>query len=134
MDNPIDVSFLKVEKSENELMNSILLSAITKYKIWNYEKEWRYLFYMITPKNFPERIPLINMPSPTAIYLGRNFINKWEKEKNKDLFYKFCDYIKSKGINLYVLNEKILSYELNFKKITLNRLIELDKYETEKNF
>lgn len=54
LDNPIDMSFLKVEKSENELMNSILLSAITKYKIWSYEKEWRYLFYMITPKKFPE--------------------------------------------------------------------------------
>lgn len=49
---------------------------------------------MITPKKFPERIPLINIPTPTAIYLGRNFINKWEKEKNRDLFYKFCDYIK----------------------------------------
>ena len=81
LDNPIDMSFLKVEKSENELMNSILLSAIAKYKIWSYEKEWRYLFYMITPKKFPERILLINMPTPTAIYLGRNFINKWEKEK-----------------------------------------------------
>lgn len=134
LDNPIDMSFLKVEKSENELMNSILLSAITKYKIWSYEKEWRYLFYMITPKKFPERIPLINMPTPTAIYLGRNFINKWEKEKNRDLFYKFCDYIKSEKIDLYIMNNKILSYELNPEKITLNELIKLHDYEIEGKF
>lgn len=102
LDNPIDMSFLKVEKSENELMNSILLSAITKYKIWSYEKEWRYLFYMITPKKFPERILLINMPTPTAIYLGRNFINKWEKEKIE--IYSISSVI--------ILNQKKLIYTL----------------------
>lgn len=134
VNKPLDMSFLKKENSENELLNSILLSAITKYKVWCYEKEWRYLFYMITPNKLPERVPLINIPTPTAIYLGKNFINKWNKEKNKDLFYKFSDYIKSKEINLYIFNNAILSYELNFKKITLNELFKLDEHKMKEIF
>lgn len=64
----------------------------------------------------------------------KNFINKWNKEKNKDLFYEFSNYIKSKEINLYIFNNAILSYELNFKKITLNELFKLDEYKMKENF
>lgn len=56
------------------------------------------------------------------------------KRKNRDLFYKFCDYIKSEKIDLYIMNNKILSYELNSKKITLNELIKLHDYEIEEKF
>ena len=57
-----------------------------------------------------------------------------KKKKNRDLFYKFCDYIKSEKIDLYIMNNKILSYELNSKKITLNELIKLHDYEIEEKF
>lgn len=71
---------------------------------------------------------------PMLSSVMKNFINKWNKEKNKDLFYEFSDYIKSKEINLYIFNNAILSYELNFKKITLNELFKLDEYKMKENF
>lgn len=134
LDSPIDMSFLKENQDIDILSNSILLSTIIKSKVWSYEREWRCLFYMISSNELSERIHLINIPNPTAIYLGKNFITKWKKENNRDLFYLFCDYIKSKKIDLYIMNNKVLSYQLIFKKITLNELIKLDAYAVDKKF
>nr|WP_296155837.1 DUF2971 domain-containing protein [uncultured Peptoniphilus sp.] len=127
LDNPLDMSDLK----EKELLNSMLLSAISKYKTWGYEKEWRILSYIETTQ---ARIPLINIPTPTAIYLGKNFKSKWADEENKSLFDSFCNYIAAKNIELYIMSNEVLSYKLQSRKITLNELIYLDEFEIEDKF
>lgn len=127
LDNPPDMSNLE----DSELLNSMLLSAISKYKVWSYEKEWRIISYMETPQT---RIPLSNIPTPTAIYLGRNFKNKWANEDDKQLFDAFCDYIAAKNVDLYVMSNKVLSYGLQSRKITLSDLIYLDEFEIEDKF
>lgn len=93
-----------------------------KNSVWSYEKEWRYLFYMTTPKPFNNHLQLIKFPTPTAIYLGKNFIKKWYEENKKELFFNFCNVIKEKNIKLYIMNNSILSYELTSKEINIELL------------
>lgn len=122
LENPIDMSDLCENPKDKDIEKSVLLSAITKSDLWQYEKEWRGLFYMITPKPLPKRLPLINMPKPTKIFLGKHFLEYWQEKVEYDLFKEFCEYIKKENIKLETMHNEILSYNLISKPISVDAI------------
>ena len=66
-------------------------------------------------------------PKPKAIYLGRGFLEFWIKQKKKkkdgvslSLVTRLCENIKKNNIDLYVMKNKIMSYELYPVKIDID--------------
>ncbi|MCM1365314.1 MAG: DUF2971 domain-containing protein [Faecalibacterium sp.] len=129
LDNPLDMSETCKKSDAVELERSVLLSSIVKNKVWSYEKEWRYIFYMITYKPLPDRIPIINIPIPKKIYLGTKFINYWLKNGADSIFDDFCDYVKQHDIPIEVMYNEILSFKLSSKTIDVELLKRLDESE-----
>lgn len=60
MDKPIDVT--KLCEDNNKIGLAVLISIISKFNDWEYEKEWRIIFYF--PDSNENRVPLINIPKP----------------------------------------------------------------------
>lgn len=115
---PIDCS----ELCEIDIDLAMLLSTIVKYNIWEYEREWRMILYYPTQSNDikNKRIQAM-MPKPKAIYLGKNFLQYWienKRQKHFSLFVRFCDYIRKNNIPLYVMKNKLMSYE--FEPVTID--------------
>ncbi len=96
LQQPIDVTKLCEEGKDFKLELAIILSIITKYNVWSYEKEWRILLGVYGGKNLPDRTQIINIPKPSKIYLGRSFLKYWLNDKERDLtvFNRFCKYIR----------------------------------------
>ena len=121
---PFDCS----ELSEKDIDLAMLASTIVKFNIWSYEEEWRILLYYPTLRNEIRRERISSLfPKPKAIYLGRGFLEFWinQKKKKKDgvslsLFTRLCENIKKNNIDLYVMKNKIMSYELYPVKIDID--------------
>lgn len=134
LDKPLDMSDT-AEKSEiGDLEKSVLLSSIVKSNVWEYEKEWRYIFYMITPEPQPDRVPIVNVPTPTKIYLGSKFLKYWISNGADSVFHDFCNYIELRNIPVEVIYNKILSFELSSKPIDAALLKELDERQLYKEY
>lgn len=124
---PLDCSIL----CEANIDLAMLLSIIVKYNICSYEKEWRILLYYPTPKlkKGTERIQ-ISAPKPKAIYLGKSFLQDWIDRKHTDnisLFNSLCNYLRKYNIELYIMKNKLLSFELYPEKIDLDLVQSLDE-------
>lgn len=127
---PIDCS----ELCDIDIDLATLLSTIVKYNIWEYEKEWRILLYYPTAKNEKkhERIHAM-IPKPKAIYLGRTFLQHWINvrqgiiNEDKSLFIRLCTFIKKNNIDVYVMKNKILSYELYPERIDIESVKALNE-------
>lgn len=124
---PIDCS----ELSDRDIDFAMLLSTIVKYDIWKYEKEWRVLLYYPTLRNEKktERIHAM-VPKPKAIYLGKAFLQYWIDQKHGgdiSLFIRLCDFLKKNSIDLYIMKNKLMSYELYPERIDIELVQMLDE-------
>ena len=131
---PLDCSVL----CETDIDLAMLLSTIVKYDIWSYEKEWRMLLYYPTLKHEKrtERIPVL-MPKPRAIYLGRSFLQHWIDRKHKgdlSLFNRLCDYLRTNNIEIYIMKNKIMSFELYPEKIDIDLVQSLNEGKLYDNY
>lgn len=124
---PIDCS----ELCDNDIDFAMLLSTIVKYDIWQYEKEWRILLYYPAVKNEKktERINVM-VPQPKAIYLGKAFLQYWIEQKqggDMSLFIRLCNFLKRNSVDLYIMKNKLMSYELYPEKIDIELVQMLDE-------
>ncbi|ADZ10369.1 hypothetical protein Metbo_2154 [Methanobacterium lacus] len=78
-------------------------AALTKYEGWKYEKEWRYVLY----SRNESKSTYINVPKPTAIYLGT-------KSNKKDIILEIAN---NKNIDVYQMQMKSSDYALEAEKI-----------------
>ncbi len=127
LDNPIDFTSLLENPKNKDIEISVLLSTIIKSKVWEYEKEWRLIFYFGGGNKLDDRVSIINIPVPKTIYLGNKFIHYWAKQTSTHIFDEFCDYIESNNIPIKIMQNKILSYEFVSKQVDVNLLRKLDK-------
>ena len=129
LEKPIDITSLCNGKKENDIKLAVLLSVITKCNVWSYEKEWRIIHGIYGGKELPDRTQIINMPTPTAIYLGKNFLEYWLENKSNEteIFNRFCEYIRKNNIKLKIMQNKIMSFKLEAIDIDLNKIQSLDK-------
>lgn len=129
LEEPIDTTELCEERKNSNLELAVLLSIITKYNIWNYEREWRIILGVYGGKELPDRTQIINIPNPSTIYLGKNFLKYWinEKKSDKALFNRFCEYVKNNNIKLKIMRNKLLSFELEAIDIELEEIQALDE-------
>lgn len=129
LEEPIDTTELCEERKYSNLELAVLLSIITKYNIWNYEREWRIILGVYGGKELPDRTQIINIPNPSTIYLGKNFLKYWINEKKSDraLFNRFCEYVKNNNIKLKIMRNKLLSFELEAIDIELDEIRFLDE-------
>lgn len=129
LEEPIDTTELCEEQKYSNLELAVLLSIITKYNIWSYEREWRIILGLYGGKALPDRTQIINIPNPSTIYLGKNFLKYWINEKKSDraLFNRFCEYVKNNNIKLKVMRNKLLSFELEAIDIELDEIRFLDE-------
>lgn len=131
--NPIDTSKLcNTNLSEFNVDLAVLLSIITKNDVWRYEEEWRIVYPFIGEKNTEKRKRIDKaMPKPKAIYLGKNFLQCWIQEKNNnknmELFNRLCKYFRDNKIPLYVMKNRLMSYELYPKLIDVDYIQQLDE-------
>lgn len=134
LNSPIDMSSIHEEQEAGDIERTVLLSALIKADAWQYEKEWRHVFYFIPPNPLPERVPIINIPIPGKIYLGKNFLRYWITKGANQTFYDFCDYIENKSIPIQIMQNKILSYELIPQDIDIKMVRSLDKSMLYENY
>lgn len=127
LDNPIDFTSLLENPQNKDIEMSVLLSTIVKSKVWEYEKEWRLIFYFSGGNKLNNRVPIINIPVPKTIYLGNKFINYWAKQSSTHIFDEFCDYIESNNISVKVIQNKILSYDFTCKPVNVHILRKLEE-------
>lgn len=99
------VEGIQFEIEGNNKSNNMfqVYAALNKYEGWKYEKEWRYVLYC---RNKSE-LMYINVPNPTAIYLGA-------KSENNDIILEIA---KNKNIDVYQMQMKSSDYALEAKKI-----------------
>ena len=69
------------------------------------------------------------VPRAKAIYLGRTFLQcrintKYDED---DLFIRLCNFIKEKNIDVYVMKNKLMSYELYPEKIDIDLVRSLNE-------
>ena len=129
VEKPIDVTDMCENDEKIDL--AVLNSVISKYKDWEYEKEWRIVLYIGYESN-KKRIPVQSIPKPTCIYLGNKFIDNYEKcreDRNKEskeeflLISEFLDYVKIMNISLKVAKPQIRSYVLDFVDIDIKDIL-----------
>lgn len=138
--NPIDFSRLcNTNLSEFDIDMAVFLSTIIKNNVWEYEEEWRIVFPFAGKKNTKvrERIDM-TMPKPKAIYLGKNFLQYWINEKNNkkdmDLFDDLCKCAKDNDIPLYIMKNKLMSYEIYPEMIDVECVQRLNEDELYDNY
>lgn len=126
IDEPIDVTELC--EDENKIQHAVISSIISKSIEWEYEKEWRIVFYFGESKE--KRLQLINIPRPEYIFLGNRFIDnyrevKMDKSKIEELKYinEFLDYVKLEKVHLKIIQPKIRSFQLEYKDISVDTII-----------
>lgn len=126
--NPVDCTDLcDTHVATFDIDLATLLSTVSKCDIWGYEKEWRTICYY--PPESIERV-YAKVPKPKAIYLGRTFLQYWinnKRSKEFKLFTRLCEYIKKNDIELYVMVNKLMSFELYPKSIDIDRVIRLSE-------
>ncbi len=122
VDKPIEDTYLC---DSDEMINlAILKSILSKAKDWEYEAEWRIVFYIGYNINDP-RIQLIRIPKPTAIYLGYKLVDKYCNSKIEDIeeteyFQKLLTYVKKNKISLNICKPQMRSYALAFEDINID--------------
>jgi len=124
LDEPIEDTYLP--DSDEKLNLAVLKSILSKAKDWEYEAEWRIVFY-IGYKSNENRIQLIGIPKPTTIYLGYKFINgycnsKTEGAKEAEYHKQLLAYVKKNKINLKICKPQMRRYALDFEDIKVDDL------------
>lgn len=132
--NPVDCSDLcDTDRDTFDIDMATLLSTVVKCDCWKYEKEWRIILYFPTRENTEEEMRIQALvPKPKAIYLGRTFLQHWievRKQSDCSLFVRLCEYIRKNDIELYVMKNKLMSYELYPEKIDVDCVQRLDEDE-----
>lgn len=87
---------------------ALFYASLHKYNGWDYEKEWRYVF----PYKRSDKQIYINVPKPTAIYLGSE-ISK-ESPENKEAILEIG---RKRNINVYQMQMESSEFRLNSTKI-----------------
>jgi hypothetical protein len=123
VDKPIDVTELCEDNYKIGL--AVLISIISKFNDWQYEKEWRIVFYF--PDSKEKRIPLIKIPKPDHIFLGNRFIDNYRKAKKESqnefiMIEEFLDYVNKSNINLKIIEPQIRSFKLEYKDIDVDKI------------
>lgn len=131
---PVDCSDLcDTYRTTFDIDMAMLLSSIVKCQVWEYEQEWRMIYYFSAREHSEERERIqVAMPKPKAIYLGRAFLQYWlqnKKSKSFSLFCRLCEYVRNNNIELYVMKNKLMSYELYPEKINIDCVQRLDEDE-----
>lgn len=100
--DPNDIlSGLELPGSDERFNNMLTIYAgVNKFQGWEYEKEWRYVFPL--EKRITE--VHINVPKPTAIYLGAMI-----SEKNKEIILKIGA---ERNIGIYQMQMKSSEFAL----------------------
>lgn len=124
IDKPIDMT--DICKDSSKVITAVLCSIISKFKDWEYEKEWRIIYYALFDKE--KRRQLINIPGPECIFIGNRFINNYrqlEKDKRPELIFieEFLDYVRKSNINLKIIKPQIRSFNLEFKDIDVDEIM-----------
>jgi hypothetical protein len=113
-DEPFDAT--KLSEIENRVFLALLVSILTKYSTWSYEKEWRIVVpCMENCKD--ERITLDKIPKPKRIFLGKN-IGK-VKKSNSLIWEQFVQYISHNGIETMIIKNKHNSYQYEVESINI---------------
>ena len=123
MDEPIDVTELC--KSDNNIQLAVLISVISKFRDWEYEKEWRRIFYLEDSKE--KRVPLIGIPKPECIFLGNRFVENYsnakrEKQEEFNIIKEFIEYVETSKIKLRLIEPQVRSFSLNDKEISIDEI------------
>lgn len=129
IDKPIDVTDLIESKDNNKISLSVLISIVSKFKDWEYENEWRIVYYLGTNPNNKKnyRFPIINIPIPKRIYLGNKFYKMYHDEK-KDRSKKYnqieelLTLIEKRNIPVKMAKRQSNSFKLEFIDLTVNEL------------
>lgn len=128
IDEPIEVT--ELIGNETDIKLAILISAICKYRDWKYENEWRIIFNIPFSglKNKSNDILEIKAPSISSIYLGKKFLDyynkiKYEKKSPIANYYKsFLSTVKEKNIKIKITKPQVRSYKLEFEEIDIEIL------------
>ena len=118
--------------TEYQTEYNVLCNALVKYKIWEYEKEWR-LFFQNLVNNYPYEPRLsLKMPiKPNGIYFGWHFFKQFFQKDDKgkiftdckiDLLYKLLDYLEDSQIDVFFMVPKSGEYVLCPQKIGITPL------------
>lgn len=134
VDKPVDVTELLESKNNDDITLSVLISIISKFKDWVYEKELRVILY--APNNKDVRIP-VKMPLPDKIYLGNKFFSSYllekakskvKKENDKDNsanlknFNDLLDYVEENNIDIFIAQRQRKSFEINFLPTSVQKI------------
>lgn len=123
MKRPIDVTELC--EIENKIIQAALISIISKFEDWGYEKEWRLIFYLGDEEN--RRLEISTAPKPEFIILGNRFFDNLEKARFSNrveflLIEKFIDLVKQKEIDLKIVKPQIRSFQLEYVNIDVDEI------------
>ncbi len=122
VDKPIEDTDLC--DSDKMINLAVLKSILSKAKDWEYEAEWRIVFYIGYNISAP-RIPLTRIPKPTTIYLGHKLVDKFCNSKSEDTeeaeyLQKLLTYVKKNEISLKMCKPQIRNYVLAFENIKVD--------------
>lgn len=138
------------EITKSDLVNkyqteyNVLCSALTKYNVWEYEKEWR-LFCQNNLRNYPyEKRMSINMPIKTkGIFFGWHFFKQFFHYNDEDkiytdlkidLLYQLLDYLEDNSIDVYFMVPKSGEYVLCPQIISVKSLKKFVNESIQKNY
>jgi hypothetical protein len=101
--NPKDILHgITFPEKDNHVNNMVLFyNALNKSEVWEYEKEWRYIFPY---KNIENKDIYLPVPKPKAIYLGAMV--------SKENYEKILEIGKEKDINIYKMAIKPSEFAL----------------------
>ncbi|MHB8579342.1 MAG: DUF2971 domain-containing protein [Ignavibacteriaceae bacterium] len=124
IDNPVDMT--EICEDLSKVITAVLCSIISKFRDWEYEKEWRVIRYSREVND--KRIQLRNIPKPECIFIGNRFIENYrqaEKENRDELTFieEFLDYVKKTRISLKIIKPQIRSFSLEFEDIDVDGII-----------
>lgn len=130
--------------TEYQTEYNVLCNALTKFNIWEYEKEWR-LFFQNIVNNYPyEKRMSLKMPiKPNGIYFGWHFFKQFfhyddeDKEKTYkkiDLLYILLDYLENSQIDAYFMVPKTGEYVLCPRSISIKLLKNFIHDNIQKNY
>ncbi|WP_394897758.1 DUF2971 domain-containing protein [Clostridium butyricum] len=137
---PINTMELKnpdVNNYNYECELDILISAITKSKEWEYEKEWRFIIASTIFDKDREGAKFLT-PIPNSILLGSrffdilNYINDSDKLLNRlNLTISLMEFVLKNNIKLEILLPKIGTYTLYEESLDSERIYEILKGDNE---
>ncbi len=124
IDSPLEVTNLC--EDNNTIMLATLTSVISKFRDWEYEKEWRMIIHFLN--NEQVRMEIENIPEPEYIILGSKFIDNIEKLRmtNREeylLTEEFLNHIKDNSIKLKIVNPQIRSFKLEYVDIDISDIL-----------